>query len=150
MAVVRPVRAAVVLSAGYTIATSPVEIGIGYDARGRERWRFTGTEDGQETMPDWMPRSIRGGTFTHNHVGEDHCVDLSVDDVQFGAYYHLAEIRAVGYEAGRVYVAIIEHPRWITTDQYNAAWNREAGKDWCTRGAAAWAALGVVFERVSE
>jgi hypothetical protein len=143
-----PVRAAAVLTVEREIAQSPVEIGVGFTARGVERWRFIGTADGLD-MPEWMPRSIRGGVFTHNHPGEGHCVSPSVDDAQFGAWYHLAQVRAVGYEAGTVYVAILYSPRWIDAAQYNAAFDREAWRDWCNRIAATWADLGISFERVS-
>lgn len=144
-----PAHAAVVLSAERDIAALPYEVGIGYDRSGRERWRFVGTEDGQAAMPEWMPRSIRGGVFSHNHVGEDHCVNLSVDDVQFGAYYRLSEIRAVGIENGVVTVGIIYRPRNISEAQWNDAFERFAALPWCERIAAAWASLGVAFERVS-
>lgn len=137
-----------VLTVEREIAQSPVEIGVGFTSRGVERWRFMGTADGLD-MPEWMPRSIRGGVFTHNHPGEGQCVTLSVDDVQFGAWYHLAQVRAVGYENGAVYVAIVAAPHWITAQQYNAAFDREGYRSWCERIAATWADLGISFERIS-
>jgi hypothetical protein len=145
---VYPARAATILTVEREIAALPYEVGVGFTQRGIERWRFIGTADGLD-MPEWMPRSIRNGVFTHNHPGEGRCVSPSVDDAQFGAWYHLAEVRAVGYEAGTVYVAIIYSPRWITTAQYNAAFNREAWRAWCDRITATWADLGIRFERIS-
>lgn len=146
-----PVQAqALVLTAEREIAALPYEVQIGYDVRGRERWRFTSDADGRIEMPEWMPRSIHNGTFTHNHPGQGACVNLSVDDVQFAAWYGLREIRAVGYEAGHIYVAIIDAPHWITAAQWNSVFDRERYRGWCAAISAAWADLGIAFVRIAD
>lgn len=139
---------ATVLTVEREIAAMPVEIGIGLDSRGRERWRVVGDVEGFDPSlrQGW---AVRGGVVTHNHVGGDHCVTPSVGDIQFGAYYRLAQIRAVGIENGVVTVGIIYRPRNISEAQWNDAFNRFAALPWCERIAAAWASLGVAFERVS-
>ncbi len=68
------------------------EIGVFFDATGRELARFHGKVD-QVSIPALWLANMKGNTFTHNHPAGG---TFSVEDIYQAAQYKLGEIRAVG------------------------------------------------------
>lgn len=131
-----------------------VEIGIGYTARGFEVWRVKGknadTFDPTERQMDLI---ADGGGYTHQHVGEGHCVALSWDDIDTAAYYNMGWVRAVGYEGGKVYVDILRNPRHVyplTEAVFNKALAKNAKYGWCNSWQHTWQDLGFDTEVIHD
>lgn len=89
--VATPARAAAVAVEDQIRGLRDFEIGVFFDATGRELARFHGKADQVSIPVPWLA-SMKGNTFTHNHPAGG---TFSVEDIQQAAQYKLGEIRAV-------------------------------------------------------
>ena len=130
------------------------EIGVGITARGHEAWRIKGktADTFLPTGSQWMMLGDGGG-YSHQHIDEGHCVALSWSDVGIAAWYNMAFVRAVGYEAGKVYVYILRSPRHVyplTKQAFDKALAKNSKYGWCGSWQATWKALGFDTEVIHD
>lgn len=127
------------------IAACGIEVGIGFDKHGRERWRVAGDEWSVMSTGQ-QDNEIVNGTFTHNHM--DYC-SLTPEDVDYCASIG-AECRAVFIRQKRLGVAIIHHAHtvWDLPPGAIEAENRKHfQRDDCSEWDKTWRGLMAKYGR---
>ena len=143
LTVVAATRNAVsILPVEYEIVDSPVECFVGFSSSGVQMFSLCGDARGVTPTPEQID-SLRGGFFTHSHVGE--CPTFSFGDVDSGARSGVTQVRVVSHLNGKVAVAVLSPPRLIPLHEYQEVFDTTSGPI-CTRMDQTWRVLARRFD----
>lgn len=126
-----------ILPEEYEIAEGSVECAVGFSSLGAKMFTICGDARGVTPTPEQII-SIRGGVFTHSHVGE--CPTLSYGDMDSGARSGLRQMRAVSHLNGKVVVASVTSPKVIPAQVFQDALEKTQGT-LCARIDQVWRTL---------
>lgn len=136
-----------ILPEEYAIVDGHVECAAGFNAQGSKVFEICGTA--LNVVPSKAQQeAIRGGVFTHSHVGQ--CAALSLGDINFAAALRLKEIRAVSYIGNRIVVVVAENPPYVLDyifhqeyhkQRYERAIRLPGWRDECAATDAVWGSL---------